>query len=54
MEQEPDAMAPSDEKNVEDPDLSALDHKDLPALCRAKADLIVRHKKKNLDLFFRA
>jgi hypothetical protein len=47
-------MATSDEKDVEDPDLATLDHKDLPALCQANAELIVRHKKKNLDLFFQA
>lgn len=47
-------MAASDEKDAEDPDLATLDHKDLPALRRAKVELIVRHKKKNLDLFFRA
>jgi hypothetical protein len=46
-------MAASDE-NVEDPDLATLDHKDLPALHRAKAELMVRHKKKDLDLFFQA
>ena len=36
-------MAASDDEDVED-----------PALRRTKAELIVRHKKKNLDLFFRA
>ena len=51
---QPDAMAVSDEKDAEDPNLATLDHKDLPALRWAKAELIVRHKKKNLDLFFRA
>ncbi len=41
----------SDDEAVEDQDPTTLDHKDLPALRRAKAELVVRHKKKNLDLF---
>jgi hypothetical protein len=31
-----------------------LDHQDFPALRRARAELVVRHKKKHLDLFFQA
>jgi hypothetical protein len=37
----------------EEPEPKTLDHRDLPALYKAKAELEVRHKKKNLDLFFR-
>jgi hypothetical protein len=40
-------------KDAEEPEPKTLDHRDLPALCRAKAELEVRHKKKNLDLLFR-
>jgi hypothetical protein len=47
-------MASTDDGGVRDPDLATLNHKDIPALRRAKAELIARHKKKNLDLFFRA
>jgi hypothetical protein len=47
-------MASTDDGGVEDPDLATLDHKDIPALQRATAELIVRHKKKNFDLFFQA
>ena len=39
-------------KDAEEPEPETLDHCDLPALCRAKAELEVRHKKKNLDLLF--
>ena len=39
-------------KDAEEPKPQTLDHRDLPALHRAKAELEVRHKKKNLDLFF--
>ena len=39
-------------KDAEEPKPQTLDHCDLPALHRAKAELEVRHKKKNLDLFF--
>jgi len=46
----------SEAKNLsqdpEEPEPETLDHHDLPALHRAKAELEVRHKKKNLDLFF--
>lgn len=41
-------------KDKEDHEPKNLDHRDLPALCRARAELEVRHKKKNLDSFFRA
>jgi hypothetical protein len=35
-----------------DPEREPIDHCDLLALHHAKAELEVRHKKKNLDLFF--
>ena len=49
-----DAIAASDNEDQSDADLETLDHRDLPALHRAKAELETRHKKKNLDLFFQA
>ncbi|KAF8226125.1 hypothetical protein L208DRAFT_1380337 [Tricholoma matsutake] len=39
-------------EDEEEPEPETLDHHDLPALHRARAELVVRHKKKNLDLFF--
>jgi hypothetical protein len=53
---QPDAIAASDNKDWldADADLETLDHRDLPALHQAKAELEARHKKKNLDLFFQA
>jgi hypothetical protein len=40
-------------KDEEEPEHETLDHRDLPALRKARAELEVRHKKKSLDLFFR-
>ena len=53
-EQEAMQRDAGDNEDQSDADLETLDHRDLPALRRAKAELETRHKKKNLDLFFRA
>jgi len=45
--------AGSGTEDEKEPKPETLDHHDLPALHRAKAELEVRHKKKNLNLFFR-
>jgi hypothetical protein len=45
-------LAATGTKDKEEPEPETLDHRDLPALHRARAELEVRHKKKNLDLFF--
>jgi len=51
QEAEPDTIV-SDNEDQSNADLETLDHRDLPALRQAKAELEARHKKKNLDLFF--
>jgi len=59
LSQDPEEAPPIENGNdlattgTKDEELKTLDHCDLPALHRAKAELEVRHKKKNLDLFFR-
>ncbi|KAF8219070.1 hypothetical protein L208DRAFT_1383121 [Tricholoma matsutake] len=45
-------LATTGTEDEEEPKPETLDHHDLPALHRARAELVVRHKKKNLDLFF--
>jgi hypothetical protein len=54
QEAEPDTIVVSDNEDQSDADLETLDHRDLPTLHWAKAELEARHKKKNLDLFFQA
>ena len=45
-------LATTGTEDEEEPEPKTLDYHNLPALHRAKAELEVRHKKKNLDLLF--